>query len=159
MLLDFQRALAALTGSPEMTAAVRRDPNVLTKCYDLTPRERDRLADVAAGPGIRANVALYRANRLAPIVLNLPGVCDALGSQLKPLLSAYWKESQRSDAHFLVEAERFRQFVATALEQGALEPGVAMVVAPVLEEEGLRLALHLAASRGPLIDQEPLLAD
>lgn len=147
MLVDFQQALAELVGSPELTAAVRDRPSLLAERYDLTDAERARLAAMVAHRGMTANLVLYRANRLAPVVLNLPKLCDALGPELKPLLWAYWRSTPRSDVHFLVESDRFRVFVEDAIGRGDLAPDVARAARGALAIEGLVLSARLEASR------------
>lgn len=149
MLVAFQQALAELVGSPELVAEFRRRPELLAERYDLTPVEQGRLATMVAHKGMKANMVLYRANRLAPIALNLPGLCEALGQQLRPLLWEYWKANPRSDVHFLVEADRFRSFVVERLDMGEIPPGVATATAKVLATEGVVLAARLAISRSP----------
>jgi len=111
-LAQFQRALTDLTASPALCRAVRRDPALLAQLYALTPLELGRLADIAASNGMEANCMIYRANRLAPVALNCPELCAALGDDLNRLISAYWYAVPTTDVHFLVEAERFCQFLA-----------------------------------------------
>lgn len=111
MLVDFQRALADLTASPRLCRDVRRDPAVLNERYALTDREWRRLAGIASSKGMEANCILYRANRLAPIALNLPDTCKALGDDLTRLVDAYWDSEPITDVHFLVEADRFCRFL------------------------------------------------
>jgi len=77
-LAAFQSALAALTASPDLVRAVRADPHVLHARFTLTCKEWHRLSAIAASPGMAANCILYRANRLAPVALNLPETCAAL---------------------------------------------------------------------------------
>jgi len=111
MLADFQAALADLTASPALCREVRRDPGVLHDRYDLTPREGRRLAAVVASRGMEANCMLYRANRLAPVALNLPDTCAALGDALTGLISGYWESEPTTDVNFLVETARFCEYL------------------------------------------------
>lgn len=142
MSLDhFQRGLADLTASPELVRLVRIEPRALDYLYDLTPKETRRLAAIAASPGMEANCMLYRANRLAPVALNLPDLCDALGEQLNPLISAYWAAEPTTDVHFLVEADRFCRFLLA-------RPDALPVAAwPALQREHGQVLAKLAASR------------
>ena len=110
-LAQFQRALPALTASPALCRAVRREPALLGQLYALSPLEQDRLADIAASNGMEANCMIYRANRLAPVALNCPDLCAALGDDLNRLISAYWYAEPTTNVHFLVETERFCQFL------------------------------------------------
>lgn len=111
-LTQFQVALADLTASPALVREVRSDAAVLTRRYDLTAREAQRLATIAASKGMAANCMLYRANRLAPVALNCPELCSALGEELNRLISAYWESEPTTDVHFLVETDRFCTFLS-----------------------------------------------
>jgi hypothetical protein len=110
-LAQFQRALTDLTASPALCRAVRRDVTLLEQLYVLSPLEQDRLADIAASNGMEANCMIYRANRLAPVALNCPELCAALGDDLNRLISAYWYAEPTTNVHFLVETERFCCFL------------------------------------------------
>jgi hypothetical protein len=140
MLVDFQKALADLTASPALCREVRRAPEVLRERYELTDKEWRRLAGIAASKGMEANCMLYRANRLAPVALNLPETCEAIRDDLNRLISAYWESEPTTDVHFLIEAERFCRF----LEGQAELPAAARAV---LAREHAVLAAKLAASR------------
>src|SRR3954452_10530315 len=113
MLIDFQRALADLTASPPLCRQVRAEPQTLRDRYDLTDKEWRRLVGIVASKGMEANCILYRANRLAPVALNLPNTCTALRNDLNRLISAYWESEPTTDVHFLVEADRFCRFLLT----------------------------------------------
>lgn len=110
-LASFQRALTDLTASPALCRAVRGVPGLLANRYDLTPLETDRLERIVASKGMEANCMLYRANRLAPVALNCPDLCVALGDDLNRLISAYWEAEPTTNVHFLVETERFCRFL------------------------------------------------
>jgi hypothetical protein len=140
MLVDFQIALAELTASPALCRQVRVTPEILRDRYTLTEKERRRLEAIAGSKGMEANCMLYRANRLAPVALNLPETCTALGEDLNPLISAYWDSEPTTDVHFLVEADRFCRFLN---EQPELPPAVL----PPLKREHAIVAAKLAASR------------
>lgn len=116
MLVDFQIALAELTASPALCRQVRAAPATLRERYDLTNKEWRRLVGIVASRGMEANCMLYRANRLAPVVLNLPETCTALGARLNPMISAFWEAEPRTDVHFLVEADRFCRFLSDQCE-------------------------------------------
>src|SRR6266851_4429461 len=111
MLVDFQTALAELTASPALCRKVRAAPETLRERYNLTEKEWRRLAGIVRSKGMEANCMLYRANRLAPVALNLPETCTALGEDLNSLISAYWESEPTTDVHFLVEADRFCRFL------------------------------------------------
>jgi hypothetical protein len=87
---------------------------------------------------------MYCANRLAPFALNLPGLCQALGPRLGPLLTEHSTLYPNTNVHFYMECDRFCDFIAAKLNDGyELEPqGVA-----ILDEEHFKIKLHLAATR------------
>ena len=89
---------------------------------------------------MEANCMLYRANRLIPVVLNCPDLCDALGDDLDRLLSEYWEAEPTTNIHFLFEADRFCRFLSGRddLPAGAPE---------TLEREQAIVAARLAGSR------------
>jgi hypothetical protein len=140
MLVDFQRGLADLTASPEMCRQVRRAPETLRDRYDLTDKEWRRLAGIAASTGMEANCMLYRANRLAPVALNLPETCEIIRDDLNRLISAYWESEPTTDVHFLVEADRFCRFLSG-------QSGLSRKARAVLSSEHAVVAAKLAASR------------
>jgi hypothetical protein len=140
VLVDFQCALADLTASPELCRQARKDPASLKVNYDLTPKEWRRLVVIVNSEGMRANCMLYRANRLAPVALNLPGTCSALGDDLNRVISAYWDSEPVTDVHFLVETDRFCRFLRTW-------PGLSATARAELDREGSVVAAKLEISR------------
>jgi hypothetical protein len=139
VLVDFQRALADLTASPALCRKVRRAPETLRDLYELTDKEWRRLAGIAASKGMEANCMLYRANRLAPVALNLPETCEALRKDLNRLVSAYWQSEPTTDVHFLVEADRFCRFLQD-------QSGLSQKARSALAREHAVIAAKLAAS-------------
>jgi hypothetical protein len=111
MLATFQRALTDLTASPTLCRAAIADPLLLAARYNLTYREAHRLNGIVQSKGMEANCMLYRANRLAPIALNCPDLCDALGDELNRLISEYWDAEPTTNVHFLAETDRFCMFL------------------------------------------------
>lgn len=140
MLVDFQKALADLTASPALCSEVRRTPDVLRERYQLTDKEWRRLSGIAASKGMEANCMLYRANRLAPVALNMPETCKALGDDLNRLISAYWESEPTTDVHFLFETDRFCRFLKS-------QSGLSPLAKDALEREHAVVALKLEASR------------
>src|SRR5512141_2663341 len=133
-------ALADLTASPALCREVRAAPEVLRSRYKLTDKEWRNLAGIAASKGMEANCMLYRANRLAPVALNLPETCEAIRDDLNRLISAYWESEPTTDVNFLVEAERFCCFL-----QG--QPGISPQARAALAREHAIVAAKVAASR------------
>ena len=140
MLVDFQRALADLTASPALCSAVRAEPETLRERYELTDKEWRRLVGIAASKGMEANCMLYRANRLAPVALNIPETCELIRDELNRLISAYWESEPTTDVHFLVEADRFCRFLES-------QPGLSGEARAALRREHAVVAAKLAASR------------
>jgi hypothetical protein len=140
MLVDFQIALAELTASPALCRQVRAAPETLRERYALTDKEWRRLVGIVASRGMEANCILYRANRLAPVALNLPETCKALGASLNSMISSYWEAEPTTDVHFLVEADRFCRFLRDQCE-------LPSQVQPLLEREHAVVAGKLALTR------------
>ena len=143
MLVEFQQALADLVARPELCRQIRADPDDLRQRYDLTEREYGRLVAMVNHPAMECNCMLYRANRLAPLAMNLHGFCGALGSRLGPLLTEYSERYPNTNVHFYAECARFCQFIRAKLEEGyELDP----TARAILEEESARVQVGLAAS-------------
>jgi hypothetical protein len=144
MLADFQQALADLTASPTLCRSVRERPEILLERYSLSSRELARLAAIVRHPGMACACTVYRANRLAPLALNVPGTCKALGPQLKDLAVEYWARFPEGNVHFFVEADRFCTFVREKLKEGVVH-GDTLTAA--LESEHSAVSLALLGSR------------
>jgi hypothetical protein len=132
MLVEFQQALADLTASPELCIRVRQDSSVLQQRYELTDREWRRLVRIVRHPGMACACMVYRANRLAPLALNVPQTCRALGKELRAVVSEYWTSFPEGNVHFFIETDRFCRFLKTKMEEGRTFPAG---VAPVLAQE------------------------
>jgi hypothetical protein len=111
MLAEFQQALVDLTAAPGKCAELRRDPAPLRSQYDLTDREFDRLVQMLRHPGMRCCCVVYRANRLAPLVMNAPQTCRSLGPALRPYVDEFWDANPETNVHFYVETDRFCRFL------------------------------------------------
>ena len=143
MLADFQQALADLTASPELCIRVRHDPSILHQSYQLTEREWHRLTGIVKHPGMECNCIVYRANRLAPLALNIPRTCKALGTDLRGVVSEYWMSAPETNVHFYVETDRFCRFLKAKLAQGRV---FAPDVGSILEIESAIVAAALQES-------------
>lgn len=147
MLVEFQQALADLVASPEACRRARANPEQLRLRYNLSPREYDRLVAMVNHKGMAWNCMLYRANRLSPLVLNLPEFCRALGPRLGPLLSEYSERHPNTNVHFYLECDRFCRFIEAKLSEGyCLEPDVLAV----FRAEHANIKLSLAATQTTL---------
>ena len=143
MLVEFQQALADLTASPELCTHIRHDPSILSQRYELTERERRRLVGIVGDSGMACACMVYRANRLAPLALNIPQTCRALGKELRPLVSEYWAIFPEGNVHFFIETDRFCRFLKAKLAEGR---SLADEVAPILERESAIIADALRES-------------
>lgn len=156
MLVDFQQALADLVSSPALCTEARRNPAVLRSRYQLSDREARRLEQIVNHPGMACNCMLYRANRLAPLALNLPDLVKALGPDLRECLDAFWAEYNNTDVHFYVESYRFCEFMQQQIASGRT---FGAGVATALEREMSVLAGRLEVSHteiySPLRAQRP----
>ncbi len=143
MLVEFQQALADLVAAPDFCRQIRANPCQLRQRYDLSCREYERIVAMVNHKGMALNCMLYRANRLAPLALNLPVFCRAMGPRLGPLLSEYSVLHPNTKVHFYLECERFGQFILGKISQGYdLEPRVKAT----FEEEFSKIKLGLFAT-------------
>jgi hypothetical protein len=143
MLAEFQQALADLTASPELCRRVRREPSVLNENYRLTEREYRRLVGIVNHRGMECNCIVYRANRLAPLAMNIPRTCKALGKDLRDVVSEYWLSAPETNVHFFVETNRFCEFLKAKLASGQVLPAE---LGPILQEESAFVAAALQES-------------
>ncbi|HXM62550.1 MAG TPA: hypothetical protein VN950_16945 [Terriglobales bacterium] len=143
MLADFQQALADLTGSPELCLSVRRDPSILRQKYELTEREWHRLVGIVQHRGMECACIVYRANRLAPLALNIPRTCKALGQGLRDLVSEFWAKYPETNVHFFVETDRFCRFLKAKLAEGRV---FETDISPILGLESAAVAAALRES-------------
>ena len=143
MLAEFQQALADLIASPALCIEARRNPDVLRQRYQLTELEAKRLQGVVSHPGMQGNCILYRANRLAPLALNLPNLVKALGKDLRGVLDDFWQKYTNTDVHFYIESYRFCEFVREEIARGRQLPAA---VAAALDHDAAILAERLEMS-------------
>jgi hypothetical protein len=143
MLVEFQQALADIVASPEFCRQIRVAPLLLRERYALSEREYERLIKMVNHKAMALNCMLYRANRLAPLAMNLHEFCTLLGPRLGPLLSEYAILYPNTNVHFYLECDRFCQFILTKLREGyELEPEARAA----LEEEHSKIKMGLMAS-------------
>ena len=143
MLVEFQQAFADLVSSPGLCRQVLDDPELLRRRYRLTEREHVQLLGVVRHRGMECSCMLYRANRLAPLALNLPRVCKALAEALPAVLSDYWDAYPQTNVHFIVETNRFCEFLQQEMRNGRAVPAA---VEAALAEEMPTLSMRLSAS-------------
>jgi isopenicillin N synthase-like dioxygenase len=142
-LVDFQQALADMVSSPDFCRLVRSSPELLRSRYALSDLEYSRLVTMANDRAMGLNCMLYRANRLAPLALNLHDFCTLLGPRLGPLLTEYSAQYPNTNVHFYRECDRFCQFMLDKFAHGyALEPEALSA----LETAHARIKEHLVAS-------------
>lgn len=143
MLADFQQALADLTASPAFCIAVRRNPAMLKGKYELTEREWRRLVKIVEHKGMVCACIVYRANRLAPLALNIPQTCKALGAELRDVVSEFWETFPETNVHFFVETHRFCCFLKVKIDAGRAFPPEVMAA---LERESAAVSVALQES-------------
>jgi hypothetical protein len=143
MLADFQQALADLTASPELCIRARFDPPLLREKYQLTEREWARLVAIVQHKGMECACIVYRANRLAPLALNIPRTCKALGADLRTVVSEFWTAFPETNVHFFVETDRFCRFLKAKLAEGQT---FVTDVSSILAEESAIVAAALQES-------------
>src|SRR5260370_7129607 len=107
MLIESQQALADLVAAPEFCRQIRANPCQLRQRYNLSHREYDRIVAMVNHKGMALNCMLYRANRLAPLALNLPRFCRAMGPRLGPLLSEYSVLHPNTTVHSYLKSQSF----------------------------------------------------
>jgi len=143
MLVEFQQALADLVASPEFCRQILDTPPLLRERYLLSEREYERLVKIVNHKAMALNCMLYRANRLAPLAMNLHEFCTLLGTRLGPLLSEYVILYPNTNVHFYLECDRFCRFMLTKLGEGYELEREARAV---LEKEHSRIQMGLMAS-------------
>ncbi len=119
-LTSFQRALCDLIASPSLCLAARQDPDAAFARYELSARERRRLATVIWQRGMSTNCTLYRSNRVTPIYTLLHYTCLALGRQFGTLIDPFWEGKDYRDGQFNSEVERFGDFLGRRIAAGAV---------------------------------------
>jgi hypothetical protein len=144
MLVEFQQALADLVASPDFCRQIRADPSQLRQRYDLSQKEYERLVKMVNHGAMECNCMLYRANRLAPLAMNLHQFCKALGPRLGSLLSEYSIRYPNTNVHFYAECDRFCQFIIGKIkgEGFELEPKAKAI----FDEEHAKIKVGLVAS-------------
>ncbi len=142
-LLGYQRALSQMIASPAFCLTVRADAETALAEYDLTDRERTRLAAVAVQPGMSTSCTLYRVNRITPIATYLPLTSFLLGDALIEEAELFWAEGRPSDLQFGPETERFGSFLERRIAAGELRDPY---LGEILE---LELAVNRVRVAGP----------
>jgi hypothetical protein len=138
-LTSFQRALCDLIASPRLCLALRENPDATLAPYELSARERKRLATVVWQRGMSTNCTLYRSNRITPIYTLLNYTCLALGSQFGTLIDQFWDVEGYRDGQFKSEVERFAIFLRQRVTDGTI---ISPFVAELLDFELARNELE-----------------
>lgn len=143
-IAEFQRAFADLIASPERCVALREGAEDVLAGYDMTPRERTRLATMVHDESMSVNCSLYRVNRLVPVYSVLPHSCRLLGDRLMDELDAFWAASRHATLQYRWESWRFGLWLEERIAARRLPGG------PV--EDAIRLEMAMfdvqAAQRG-----------
>lgn len=121
--------MADLVASPGMCLQARQDPASALRAYELTARERDRLADIVWQRGMSTNCSLYRANRITPLYTHMMLTCTLLGERLMREVERFWEHCSESDLQFESEVKRFAAFLRGRIDAGELDrPSLGSVV-------------------------------
>jgi hypothetical protein len=118
-LAAFQRALADLAASPALCRRVRQDAGALDG-YDLTEVERGRLVSAARQKGMAMNCMLYRSNRIAPIMAQLPLTCFMLGRELREVVDRFWSENPVPERNVPYEVQQFAAYLRGRIADGSV---------------------------------------
>ena len=146
MLAHFQQALADLVAAPDRCQAVRDGDVQFLDEYDLSATERTRLLAIAKHSKMAANCAVYRSNRLTPVVINLPETCAALGEHLRGVMDRFWATHPTENfVHFLIESDRFATYVEE-LDDGAMPADIASDVRSAVAREAAIVRSRFAAT-------------
>lgn len=160
-LLGYQQAFCDMIASPAMCVRVRADPAKALSSYDITLKERGRLATIARQPGMSTSCTLHRLNRMTPIYSYLPLTCTLLGDDLMREAEQFWSECRLEDLQFKPETRRFAAFLQRRIAEGLLtDPRIDDVLRLELAAMDLQWKaeprLRLVRFRN---DPEPLLRD
>jgi len=117
---QFQRALCDMIASPLLCRLVRARGDETLVQYELSPRERRRIASVARQRGMETCCTLYRSNRITPIYTLLPLTCFLLGESLASEVELFWRSSRDTTLQFQHEVERFGRFLRERMDTGAI---------------------------------------
>ena len=110
-LRAFQTSLARLIVDPDFRERVQhRAASALDA--NLSAREKSRLIQIAADPGLDINRTLHKGFRLGKLRAMLPLTCQLLGPRLAREVSAFWAERAPSSFYFIPEALEFCDFLA-----------------------------------------------
>ena len=143
-LASFQRAYADLAASPDLCLAVRADPSASLARYELTDRERNRLAAAVWQRGMDANCTLYRATRITALNSVLPLTLGLLRDNLRDLLDDYWADHPVHDIRFASEARRFIDWLEGKIAHHSEAVGLIALARRELAAEEARLRGELS---------------
>jgi len=150
-LLTFQRALADFAASPDLCRAAIADPVPVLRSYELSSRERLRLASMVRDRLMATNCVLYRVNRVTPIYVFFPMTCQVLGRELRRELETFWSTHRGTDLQYFPETERFVRFLKQRVCTGALQNEF---VEEIVEYEAAAMELRFASSESDSLIRE-----
>ena len=113
-LLGFQQALSELVMTPALRRRIAEGGAAVgdaLAAYELSDRERRRLAALARDPGLKTGTTIHRSFRLSMLANALPRTCKVLAPQaLRELVRVYWKEHLPRSLQYVPEARRFAEY-------------------------------------------------
>jgi hypothetical protein len=115
----FQSTLSTLVADPELIVRARNNDLAWLNDPDLENHERDRLIAMASDDRIEVLCSLYRSNRLTALVRSVPSLVEALGAELDPVVSAFWR-STRTTLQPRSEGEAFCRYVMKSVDDADL---------------------------------------
>jgi hypothetical protein len=153
-LLGFQQALSELVMTPALRRRIAEGGAAVgdaLAAYELSDRERRRLAALARDPGLKMGTTIHRSFRLSMLANALPRTCKVLPPQaLRELVHAYWKESLPRSLQYAPEARGFAEFALARSRAGAVPDSP--YLDEVLETELAILALAEIPAKEPAAD-------
>jgi hypothetical protein len=128
-LRAYQAALARLVIEPSFRDDVRANPASFSD-YDLTDRERSRIAAAAADRGMDVTRMLHKGWRLNKILVFMPATCALLGDdRLAEELGVFWQGHPPTSLYFLEEALAFCDHLERKTRMGLTLEHLPQVVA------------------------------
>lgn len=119
-LKSFQLALAEIISNPQTGKRYSENPNLMDSRYELTEKEKERLAAMAGQKGMRANYMLYQMNRMTPLSMFMGYTLKVLRPQLMAVLQQFWAQYPQTSFQFRDELAFFVAFLKQEMDADRL---------------------------------------
>ncbi len=129
-------------GITRVLPAGRVSPLILRERYALSDREFERMIKMVNHKAMALNCMLYRANRLAPLAMNLHEFCTLLGTRLGPFYLNTRSFIRTQTCIFIWNVTGSANLYEQSKEGYELEPAAKTA----LEEEHAKIKMGLIAS-------------